>query len=118
MALRKHLLRILTIWKRSNGSPGVQTADDTIYFVSPDVRGNAPGSASSMPCFTAQSVSKPPRKEPDLRPIETDRDPEPPVRRGNSRARSRILDSPWFAVRQAWSFGSKGYASIRFRRLA
>src|ERR1700730_4779316 len=118
MALRKLLLRILPIWKRSNESPGMQPVDDTIYFVSPHARGIAPGSASSLPCFTAQSVSKSPREGPALITRQTDQDPEPPVRRGNGRARNRILDSPWCAVRQAWSFGSKGLAPIRFRRLA
>src|ERR1700732_5169020 len=81
---RYYLLLCLTSWTRD--CPGI----------------------SSMPCFTAQSVSKPPRKEPDLRPRQTDRDPEPPVGRGNGHARSRILRSPGGAVRQARCFGSKG----------
>src|SRR6266853_5320521 len=45
--------------------------------------------------FRAQSVSNPPCREPELRPRQIDRDPEPIARRGNSRASSLVLDSPW-----------------------
>jgi hypothetical protein len=40
------------------------------------------------------------RKEPDLRPRQTDRGPEQLVRKGNFLAQSRVLNSLWGAARQ------------------